>query len=125
MHQICLTVAVLNQEIIFTFLKYSFEEHNASGTILCVLYCGKATNHGPRSHHAKYCKTQNQTVTAKISQYLRSLLGHFVLLLAHLLQGLQMKKFNGLGIILGEVPNRIGWKKCLNAFSIWQLVQDC
>lgn len=83
MHWICLTVAALNQEIHFSFLKYSFEECNASGIILCGLYYGKATNHGRRSHHAKYCKTQNQTVMAKILQYLSSLLGQFVLWLVH------------------------------------------
>ena len=60
------------------FLKQSFEERSASGIILCVLYCGKAT-HGLRSHHASHHhKTQNQTVTAKILQY-PSILVQFVL----------------------------------------------
>lgn len=108
MHQICLTVAAWNQEINFTFLKYSFEEHNASGIILYVLYCGRATNHELRSHHIKYCKTENQTITAKILQYLSSLLGQFLLWLVHLLQGLQIKKFNGLGQALSWVRSQTG-----------------
>lgn len=52
MHQICLTdLAALNQETNFTFLKYSCEDQNARAIILCVLYRGKAANHGLRSHH--------------------------------------------------------------------------
>lgn len=56
MHQICLTVAALNQETNFTLLKYNFEDQNAHAVILCVLYCGKAADHGPRSHHAHTVK---------------------------------------------------------------------
>lgn len=60
MHQICLTVASLNQETNFTFLKYSFEDQNARAIILCVLYHGKTAD--PIMHN---CKTQNQTAMAK------------------------------------------------------------